>query len=257
MSNYILGYKKWNLSEQEKGVKGLVGQTVKFSDNPKSNEIYRLFIQEFLPSIVSKDPKMSVLTWIEKVASISDEDLSKRAISFYKSKGYGMPDERVKTYQTEFSDPNDPKKSKFMPLTSEVRQLKARQSELIKQLEQKGLKRHEIAKNKEVIQLREKINSEKKAFIDGKFGVATAKATLDYYIIPLKKTAEVMSRKIKGDWTWAQQDKGRERQKEQIAKGQVTAARKEQEEKVGRKAAVGTEEIGIKSKTQPTGDSEN
>jgi hypothetical protein len=92
----LLGVNTTIISEQT-NVQG-VTTTVKFTTTPDSDTINNLFQTEFLPSLIPNREALTITQYIEKLKSITDEQLSK-SIEFFKTKGYKQPSDKIKQFQ--------------------------------------------------------------------------------------------------------------------------------------------------------------
>lgn len=103
-----------NLNEEINRIKSLLGintsiiteqtnvsgvtTTVKFTTTPESETINIIFQTEFLPSLIPNRENLTISQYIEKLKSITDEDLSK-SIEYFKTKGYKQPSDKIKQFQ--------------------------------------------------------------------------------------------------------------------------------------------------------------
>lgn len=108
----ILSYSKWKQifeAERESGRRS-APTLIRFQD-PDSVEIFRLFNQEYLPSIIPNYFDRTVSDMITVLSGIQDETL-KGVIDFFKAKGYQQPNEKIKRFQQELM--NNTSYSKFI-----------------------------------------------------------------------------------------------------------------------------------------------
>jgi len=93
----ILNFSKWKkIMEQATTTREIIHRP--WTDDPESEKIMSLFTSEFIPSIIGPVDDLTFLEYRTKLSKI-DADQLDSSISFFKSKGYAQPNEKIKKFQ--------------------------------------------------------------------------------------------------------------------------------------------------------------
>ena len=93
----ILNFSKWKkIMEQATTTREIIHRP--WTDDPESEKIMSLFTSEFIPSIIGPVDDLTFLEYRTKLSKI-DADQLDSSISFFKSKGYAQPNEKIMKFQ--------------------------------------------------------------------------------------------------------------------------------------------------------------